>query len=142
MNKYGAKKTLCDGILFDSKMEAERYVQLRFLAEQGKITNLQRQVTYELLPNQRGEDIITKRGKIKPGYVLYRAWTYTADFVYNNENGEEIIEDVKGVKPNGFSNIEKMFYYTQHKRITLVMNKNITDFKKRYLPTKKRGKKK
>ena len=37
-NKFGAKRTTIDGITFDSKLEADRYIQLKLLEKAGKIT--------------------------------------------------------------------------------------------------------
>ena len=79
--KYKAIKTFVDGIRFDSKKEANRYVQLKMLEKNGIISNLSLQVPYTLSES-------TKYGrKIK----------YIADFVYE-EDGKIIVEDVKGVK--------------------------------------------
>ena len=86
MSKYNSRKTKIDGITFDSKREANRYLELKLLQRAGKIKDLQLQVPYELTPaytNKSGKKI--------------RASRYYADFVYI-ENGEQVIEDVKGVK--------------------------------------------
>ena len=85
-SKYHAQKTMVDGILFDSKREAERYQELKLLEKTGWIQNLQRQVKYELIPPLK-----------KTGEKTERAVTYTADFVYE-ENGETVVEDVKGMR--------------------------------------------
>jgi hypothetical protein len=95
--KYKAKKTVLDGITFDSKKEADRYTELKFLLKSGEIQDLQMQVEYELLPNQYGPDIVTPRGKTKRGPLLERAVKYKADFVYT-ENGVTVVEDVKGFR--------------------------------------------
>lgn len=42
MQKYKAKKTEYDGIMFDSKKEAQRYAELKILERAGVIKNLQR----------------------------------------------------------------------------------------------------
>lgn len=85
MNKYHAKKTILDGMVFDSRREANRYAELKLLQRAGKIKNLRRQVPFELIPSQDGE----------------RAVKYIADFVYE-ENGKEIVEDVKGFRPKDY----------------------------------------
>lgn len=51
--KYRNKKVEVDGILFDSKKEANRYMELKLLEKAGEITDLKRQVRYELIPRQR-----------------------------------------------------------------------------------------
>lgn len=76
MNKYNAKKTVVDGIKFDSKREARRYQELRLLERAGAIARLELQVKYTLTVN---------------GQKIGR---YTADFVYF-ENGQRVVEDVK-----------------------------------------------
>ena len=72
MNKYHARKTTIDGIVFDSKKEAERYMQLKLMAKAGIISNLQRQVKHELIPAQYID-----------GKCVERAVTYVADFEYD-----------------------------------------------------------
>lgn len=79
-SKYGAVKTEVDGIKFDSKHEAGRYRELRLLEQAGEITNLRLQVPYILFP----ED---EHG---------RALKYIADFVYNDNEGVQVVEDAKG----------------------------------------------
>lgn len=95
--KYRAKKTTVDGITFDSKKEADRYLELKVLEKSGHIQNLRMQVEYVLIPAQYGPDIITPRGKRKKGPLFERAVKYKADFTYI-ENGEEVVEDVKGYR--------------------------------------------
>jgi len=80
-SKYKAVKTTIDGIKFDSKKEAERYKELKLLEETYKITGLQMQVKFPLIPK-------TKYG---------REIVYKADFVYY-ENGQLIVEDTKGYR--------------------------------------------
>ena len=83
MNKYGAKKITdpSTGYTFDSKKEFIRWCELRLLERARKISNLQRQVKYELIPKQDGE----------------RACNYIADFEYI-QDGKKVVEDVKGYK--------------------------------------------
>ena len=80
-SKYKNKRTKIDGIVFDSKKEAERYVELKLLERSGVISNLQRQVCFEIVPK-------TSKNK--------RARFYVADFLYE-VNGRKIIEDVKSI---------------------------------------------
>ena len=93
-NKYNAKKTKVDGILFDSKKEAVRYSELKLLEEAGLIENLALQVNFELVPKTETE----------------RALNYRADFTYT-EDGLEIVEDVKGKKTDLYIAKRKMFKY-------------------------------
>ena len=83
-NKYKNVKTELDGIKFDSKAEAKRYIQLRSMLEDGHITDLQFQIRYELTPKLKRADGTTER-----------ASHYVADFQYMH-HGTMIIEDVKG----------------------------------------------
>ena len=51
MSKYNSRKTVIDGITFDSKKEAKRYVELKKKQEEGEITDLRLQVPFELVPS-------------------------------------------------------------------------------------------
>ena len=82
MAKYNNTKIRVDGRLFDSKAEAARWQELSLLERAGEITELERQVEYELIPKQKGE----------------RAVKYIADFRYKDHEGETVVEDTKGVK--------------------------------------------
>ncbi len=85
-NKYGARKvTAPDGKVFDSQKEYNRWCNLRLLERAGKITDLKRQIPYELIPKQDGE----------------RACTYVADFVYY-EDGKLVVEDCKGFRTEAY----------------------------------------
>jgi len=78
-SKYNAKKTVIDGITFDSMKESRRYSDLKLLEKAGKIHSLTLQPRFDLIVNG------TKCG------------FYKADFKYV-ENSAEIVEDVKGCK--------------------------------------------
>ena len=47
-NKYFAKKTVAMGLKFDSRWEAERWGQLKAMERAGVVTELERQIKYEL----------------------------------------------------------------------------------------------
>lgn len=95
MNKFRAKKTIVDGMKFDSKKEYIRYKELQKLQEEGQITELKRQVKYVLIPTQRSNKELDKYGKFK---VLERECNYKADFVYRDKEGNLHVEDTKGCK--------------------------------------------
>ena len=78
-----------DGILFDSKLERQRYDELKLLERAGKIKGLQRQVPYEFT-----ETISAG----KPLCSIARKRTYIADFVYYETYMGPVVEDVKGVR--------------------------------------------
>jgi hypothetical protein len=90
MSKYRNKKVLVDGVAFDSKKEAKRYRELKLMEDAGMISRLERQVKFDLLPNQKDPD----------GKVIERKVQYVADFVYM-KNGKVIVEDVKGYRDGG-----------------------------------------
>lgn len=91
-NKFNAKKTVVDGIVFDSEKEANRFCELKLLLRAGKIKSLVRQVKFELVSKSKTE----------------RAMYYKADFVYM-ENGKTVVEDVKGMRTQVYINKRKMF---------------------------------
>lgn len=98
-NKYYSRKVTIDGVTFDSQKEARRFRELCLLEKAGKITNLQRQVKFELIPSQRID-----------GKVVERACTYVADFVYETPiyfgktiiGKKAIVEDTKGFKTKDY----------------------------------------
>lgn len=96
MSKYGAVRTFCDGVWFDSQREADRWIQLKLLAKAGEIEDLHRQVRFELIP---------KNDK-------YRAVAYVADFVYVDcRTGDTVVEDAKGFKTEAYKLKAKMMYH-------------------------------
>ena len=115
-NKYNNQKVRVQGILFDSKAESERYLELKSMEQKGEISDLRLQVTYELIPVQREPGEVGPRGGIKPGKVIHRPITYVADFVYIDD-GEEIVEDCKGVKTEVYKIKKKLFRYRYGKDI-------------------------
>ena len=102
-NKYGAKKITdpATGFVFDSKKEFIRWCELRILERAGKISCLQRQVKYELIPKQKGE----------------RACTYVADFVYIDSDGNKVVEDTKGVRTDAYRIKRKLMLWVHGIRI-------------------------
>lgn len=102
MNKYHAKRT--NG--FDSKKEATRWLILQQMEKDGSISQLRRQVTFELIPVQKDET----------GKCLERKCTYTADFVYV-EDGKTVVEDCKGFKTKEYRLKKKMMLFLKGIRI-------------------------
>ena len=78
-NKFNAKKTEVDGIVFDSKAEAKRYTELKLLEKANVISDLRLQPKFDCVVN----------GK--------KICTYRADFDYY-EADKYVCEDVKGFK--------------------------------------------
>lgn len=85
--KYNNKKTVIDGITFDSKKEAARWCELKKMEEAGEISCLCRQVPFVLINGEKGPD-----GK------KLRPMKYVADFVYYDKDENQIVEDSKGMK--------------------------------------------
>lgn len=98
-HKYGAVKTVIDGITFASKAEGRRYVELRKREQAGEIMRLQLQPRYEL------QEAFTDALGVK-----HRAINYVADFAYF-EHGAVVVEDVKGVETPEFRIKAKLFRY-------------------------------
>lgn len=92
-SKYRNRKTEADGITFDSKKEAQRFLELKLLLHEGKIRNLKLQSQFTLQ-----ESYITPEGD------RIHAIRYVADFSYErqtepDQNGYRywlpVVEDVK-----------------------------------------------
>lgn len=102
-SKYGAKKITVNGEVFDSKKEYKRFCELSLLLRAGAITELRRQVTFELIPAQREPDTVGVRGGVKRGKVIEQKCSYVADFVYHNaEDGKLVVEDTKGFRTKDY----------------------------------------
>ena len=121
--KYHNTKTVADGIKFDSKLEAERYAQLKILERAGVIKGLELQPSFELLPSFRKND------------KTWRKTVYKADFRYILCEGDRIIiEDVKGstaVITDVFRLKQKLFEYKYPEyTISIFTSKDIKMFQK------------
>lgn len=98
--KYKNEEKIVDGIKFDSKLEAMRYIQLKLLLRAGEITDLRTQVEFELQPSYK------KNGR------TIRAIKYVADFVYYDvRERKTIIEDTKGFRNDVYKLKKKIFEY-------------------------------
>lgn len=108
MNKYNARKISLNGQTFDSQHEFDRWCELSLLQRGKAISDLQRQVKFGLLPEQKDEN----------GKVIERAVSYIADFVYtDNHTGQTVIEDAKGVRTKEYILKRKMMLYFYGVRI-------------------------
>ena len=105
MAKYGNRKVIRDGIEFDSIKECQRYCELKLMQRAGVISDLQMQVSFELIPSQRVD-----------GKVVERAVNYVADFVYQ-QNGLKVVEDTKGYKTPEYIIKRKLMLYVHGIRI-------------------------
>lgn len=95
-NKFGAKKTVVDGEVFDSKREADRWCELRALERAGKISHLVRQPRFNF--EVRGNPV-----KYDSGRQAY----YKADFAYF-DGEKRVIEDAKGFRTKEYK-LKKAF---------------------------------
>lgn len=118
MSKYLNKKTEVDGILFDSKKEADYYGFLKQKQELGEISNLRLQVPYEIIPAVYGTRVKHLKTKTKEEpYCVQRATYYYADFVYIvTATGRQEVVDVKS------KITRKNPVYLLKKKLMLAMN--------------------
>lgn len=80
-SKYHAKRTTVGGKTFDSRKEANRFVELTLMEKAKEIQDLKTQVKFPLIKkSQYGREIV-----------------YKADFVYY-QDGKMIVEDTKGFR--------------------------------------------
>lgn len=96
MNKYFNIKTEINGITFDSKKEAERYLVLFDMQKHGEIQELNLQPRFLLQPSFK------YNGKTE------KSITYVADFSYIKED-KLVVEDVKGKKTDVYKLKKKLF---------------------------------
>lgn len=120
-------------IKYDSKKEHDRWLVLQQMQRDGKVSDLRRQVEYELIPAYKdtvlvkhkfvndwiveNEHFATKKEavaycrhrrlqqaaillkkrleEVYKEVVIEHNAVYTADFVYNDESGKLVVEDVK-----------------------------------------------
>lgn len=91
-NKYGAKRTVIDGVLFDSKAEATYYTALKMREKAGEVSAVELQRPFSLL-GPKGELICT----------------YKADFCFWDHKADRFrVVDVKGVETSVFKLKRKM----------------------------------
>ena len=92
-SKFRAKKTAIDGITFDSKKEAARYVELKRLQEAGDVLWFHMQVPMILWGTDKGDG--------KPE-------RYRVDFQVFWSDGRVSYEDVKGMQTRQFKRKKKI----------------------------------
>lgn len=96
--KFGNKKIENAFGVFDSALEYKRYLVLQDEQRRGNIRGLQRQVEFELIPNQYRKRIKQLKTKVKEEeYLAERKVSYFADFVYYKGN-DKVVEDTKGMR--------------------------------------------
>jgi hypothetical protein len=108
--KINRKKTIVEGIEFDSKSEAEYYLVLKNNPDVAHITLQPRYILLE------GFTITTRSGKRR----RRRDWTYTADFLVTYQDGTQEVIDVKGWANDRFPYFKKMFEYRYQQELVVV----------------------
>lgn len=98
--KYRSRKVELDGIVFDSRKEANRYAELRLLEKAGEIVKLELQPEFELQPGYRTQD-----GK----YI--RPIKYRADFRVTYADGQVVVIDTKGYRTKEYAIKKKMLLF-------------------------------
>jgi hypothetical protein len=98
-SKYGSRKTIVDGITFDSKAEAKYYEHLKWLKRAKMIKG------FKLQPRFLLQEAFKKNGK------SFRKIEYVADFEIHNLDGTVEIVDVKGHETKEFLLKKKLFEY-------------------------------
>jgi hypothetical protein len=91
--KYNNKKVIVDGIYFDSKLESDKYSDLKLQLKMGTISGFCRQTEFIL----------------QEGFGLTKPITYLADFVVFNLDGTAEIIDTKGFCTDTFEIKYKLF---------------------------------
>jgi hypothetical protein len=99
-SKYKSRKTIVDGITFDSQKEARKYAELKLLKQAGEILDYELQPQYELQPGYRD----SQRNWVRP--IIYRA-----DFRVIYPDGREVIIDTKGHRTKEYLLKRKMLLY-------------------------------
>lgn len=106
--KYNAKKTVIDGIVFDSKKEAQYYFELKVMKMAGKIKD------FEVKPEKFVlQEAFTHKG------VKIPAIRYGPDFKVIHLDGREEYVDVKGKKTEAYSIRKRLLLY-KHRDINFL----------------------
>lgn len=127
-NKWGNKKVVYDGITFDSTKEKDRYITLFWRQQQGIISDLKTQVEYIVIPHlytMQTKMLKTKTKLIQRTFAT--STKYIADFVYTDQNGNMVVEDVKGSKHTitpEFRLKQKLMKHIYNIEIKIVFNPN------------------
>lgn len=96
-NKFNNKKVEVNGIKFDSKMEADYYLYILEMCEEGIVDE------FELQPEFVLQEGFTKRG------LKFLPIKYKADFELWFADGTNYVVDIKGFETADFKIKKKMF---------------------------------
>ena len=108
-HKYNAKKTVVDGISFDSKAEAEYYIHLKYLQSINIVRSFYLQPVINIIPKFKYE------GK------TIRKMDYRLDFKVEYTDGTTEYIDIKGMATTDAKMKLKLArYFNQDKKITWI----------------------
>jgi hypothetical protein len=107
-SKYKSKKVEVDGHVFDSKIEARYYEQLKWLQEHNQI------LFFRLQPRYLLQEAFQKNGK------TFRKIEYIADFEVHHLDGSIEVIDVKGMETEAFKIKRKLFEKKYPHKLSLV----------------------
>lgn len=96
--KYGNKKYGT----YASKKEYNRAQALKAMERQGLISNLREQVSYTIIPSQYEVGEPGPKGGKPKQKCIEHACRYVADFVYDDADGNTIVEDTKGFRTKDY----------------------------------------
>ena len=99
-NKYHARKTTVCGYTFDSRREAEIYLDLLSRKQAGEVLRIGLQPQYTLL-----EGFTDNQGNRQ------KAITYTADFFVTFADGHSEVIEVKGMRTRDYLLRKKLFLH-------------------------------
>ena len=109
--KYKSKKVEIDGHIFDSKIEARYYKQLKWLQDNDQI------LFFRLQPRYLLQEAFRKNGK------TFRKIEYIADFEVHHKDGSIEVIDVKGYQTPVFKIKRKLFEYKYPHKLSLITYK-------------------
>ncbi|KZN96474.1 hypothetical protein AZI98_08560 [Aeribacillus pallidus] len=107
-SKYKSKKVEVDGHVFDSKIEAKYYDQLKWLQNNKQI------LFFRLQPRYLLQEAFEKDGK------SYRKIEYIADFEVHHLDGTIEVVDVKGIETEAFKIKRKLFEKKYPHKLSLI----------------------
>lgn len=108
VSKYGSEKVELDHHIFDSKIEARYYQQLKWLEENKQI------LFFRLQPRYLLQEAFVKNGK------KYRRIDYVADFEVHHLDGSIEVVDVKGMETEAFKLKKKLFEKKYPHKLSLI----------------------
>ena len=126
--KVAHKKTIVDGIEFDSKLESQCYPYLRDWQNAGIISNLELQPLYLLIPPFKNTFYNGKTRKISSAQIHKMEYTpdYQFDFVFDNETYKVVIES-KGY-PNESYPLRKKIFLDRYRDIIFLDIRKSSDY--------------